>query len=352
MIVARQHGISLTRRVACWFVLSLAVAFSMTNLAHAEDQWLTFEGGDGPGKGKHIVLISGDDEYRSEEGLPQLAKILSTHHGFKCTVLFSIDKEGNINPEYHGNIPGLEALKTADAVIMLLRFRDLPEDQMKLMVDYIESGKPIVALRTSTHAFDIHTAKNFEKYTWTSKEKGFEGGFGKQVLGETWISHHGNHGSQSCRGIIPEDVAKHPILRGIKSGDIWGPTDVYGVTLPLPGDSKTLVLGEVVDGMKPTDKRLDGAKNEPMMPVAWIKTYKGTSGNTARIFTTTMGASQDLLSEGVRRMIVNATYWVLKIEEKIPEKSNVDIVGKYEPIKFGFGSYQKGKKPADYASKE
>lgn len=351
MNVAQHRGVSL-RSIATWAVACLGLIINMANLAQADDQWITFEGGDGPGKGKHIVLISGDDEYRSEEGLPQLAKILSTHHGFKCTVLFSIDKDGNINPEYHGNIPGLEALKTADAVIMLLRFRDLPEDQMKLMIDYIESGKPIVALRTSTHAFDIHTAKNFQKYTWTSKEKGYEGGFGRQVLGETWISHHGNHGSQSCRGIIPAEVASHPILRGIKSGDIWGPTDVYGVTLPLPGDSKPLVLGEVVEGMKPTDKRLEGAKNEPMMPVAWTKTYKGTSGATSRIFTTTMGASQDLLSEGLRRLIVNATYWALKIEEKIPEKSNVDIVGKYEPIKFGFGSYTKGKKPADYASKE
>lgn len=351
MKVAQPRGNSLWR-MSRWAVLCLGLVMNMSSFAAADDQWISFAGGEGLGKGKHIVLISGDDEYRSEEGLPQLGKILSTHHGFKCTVLFAIDKDGKINPEYHGNIPGLEALKTADAVIMLLRFRDLPDDQMKLMVDYIESGKPIVALRTSTHAFDIHGSKTYEKYTWTSKEKGHEGGFGKQVLGETWISHHGNHGSQSCRGIIPDDVASHPILRGIKSGDIWGPTDVYGVTLPLPGDSKPLVLGEVVDGMKATDKRLAGAKNEPMMPVAWTKSYTGTSGKTSRIFTTTMGASQDLESEGLRRLVVNATLWSLGLEDKIPEKTKVDIVGKYAPTKFGFGSYTKGKKPADYASKE
>ena len=77
--------------------------------------------------------------------------------------------------------------------------------------------------------------------------------------------------------------SRHPIVRGI-DGDIWGPTDVYGVRLPLPGDCKPLVLGQVLEGMKPTDKPVAGPKNDPMMPVAWIKTYTGASGKTARVF--------------------------------------------------------------------
>src|SRR5262249_21500343 len=118
-----------------------------------EDPWVIYDGFDGPGKGKHIVLISGDEEYRSEEALPQLGKILAKHHGFKCTVLFAIDpKDGTINPNV-SNIPGLEALKSADLLVIFLRFRDLPDEQMKYLVDYIESGKPIVGLRTATHAF-------------------------------------------------------------------------------------------------------------------------------------------------------------------------------------------------------
>ena len=73
--------------------------------------WLEFKGTDGPGAGKHIVLVSGDEEYRSEEALPMMAKILSTHHGFDCTVLFAIDPEtGEIDPEHQTNIPGLDAL--------------------------------------------------------------------------------------------------------------------------------------------------------------------------------------------------------------------------------------------------
>ncbi len=92
-----------------------------------EELWVAYEGGDGPGSGKHIVLVSGDEEYRSEEGLPQLGKILATHHGFKCTVLFPIDAEtGEIDPGNQNNIPGLEALDDADLMVILTRFRDLP----------------------------------------------------------------------------------------------------------------------------------------------------------------------------------------------------------------------------------
>src|SRR4029077_14100326 len=130
-------------------------------------------------------------------------------------------------------------------------------------------------------------------------------------------------------GLIARGQETHPILRGIKDGDIWGPTDVYTVTLPLYGDSKPLVLGQVLEGMKPTDEPLAGEKNDPMMPVAWVKSYTGDSGKTARVFATTMGASQDLENEGLRRLLVNATYWTLGMEDRLPEKANVELVGEY-----------------------
>jgi hypothetical protein len=323
----------------------------MGNAARGGDaSQIVFAGAWGPGQGKHVVLVSGDDEYRSEEALPQLAKILSTHHGFKCTVLFAIDKEtGEIKPDKQDNIPGLEALKTADLMVLFLRFRNLPDDQLAHIVEYVNSGRPIVALRTSTHAFNITGKSSYKNYTWTSKDPEWDGGFGRQVLGETWISHHGNHGKQSTRGIIAQAKQDHPILRGIKDGDVWGPTDVYGVRLPLPGDSQPLVLGQVLEGMKFDDKPIEGEKNEPMMPVAWVKSYTGEAGKPARIFTTTMGASQDLETEGTRRMLVNACFWGLGMDDTINPKLNVGIVGEFKPSKFSFGGYVKGKRPRDYA---
>ncbi len=313
--------------------------------------WVVYEGGEGPGKGKHIVLVSGDEEYRSEETLPALAKILARRHGFKCTVLFATDlKDGTINPNQNNNIPGLEALQRADLMVMFLRFRDLPDEQMKHLVEYIESGKPIIGLRTATHAFDLKKSKTYARYTWNSKEPGYEGGFGRQVLGETWLSHHGQHGKQSTRGVIAPGAERHPIIRGIKDGDIWGPSDVYGVRL-LPGDSKALVVGQVLEGMNAHDKPVAGKQNDPMMPIAWTKTYKGAQGKTARVFTTTMGASQDFASEGLRRLLVNACYWALGIEDQIPPEPNVDLVGEFKPLPFKVGGFQKGVKPADLGMK-
>ncbi len=316
--------------------------------AFADDPWIVLQGQAGPGKEKHVVLISGDEEYRSEEALTQLGKILATHHGFRCTVLYAIDPAtGEINPEKRDNIPGLQALRTADLMIIATRFRELPDDQMQYIAEYVDAGKPIIGMRTATHAFNNPKSEKYAKFHWQSNVAGYEQGFGRQILGETWISHHGNHGSQSQRGIVVAGQEGHPILKGIEPGDIWGPSDVYGVRLPLPGDSQPLVLGAVLEGMKKDDKPIAGAKNDPMMPIAWTKTYKGANGQSGRVFTTTMGASTDLVAEGSRRMLVNAVYWALGMEDKIPAKSHVDLVGKYDPLPFKFGGHKKGVKPAD-----
>lgn len=343
-------------RLLTWLMpLALALVFFVASPAAAEDGklWVTYPGGEGPGQGKHIVLVAGDDEYRSEEALPMLGKILSVHHGFKCTVLFPINPEtGEIQPNFQKNIPGLEALADADLMIMGLRFRDLPDEQMKHLDAYIQSGKPMIGLRTSTHAFNIRSSDTYKKYSWRSGEEGWKGGFGKQVLGETWVAHHGKHGGESTRGIIPDSAKDHPINRGIKPGSIWGDSDVYTIKLPLPGDSEPIVMGAVLTGMNPDDPILEGKKNTPMMPVSWTKTYKTESGKTARVFTSTMGAATDLVFEGSRRMVINGAYWALEMQDKIPaEGTKVDLVGEYKPTNFGFKTAKKGTTPADYTLK-
>ena len=331
------------------FWLALATLTVLAGpVAAAENPWLVVEGKEGPGKGKHVVLLSGDEEYRSEEAMPQMAKILAKHHGFKCTVLFAINPaDGTIEPTRLNNIPGLEALRSADLMIVDLRFRDLPDDQMKHIIDYLDSGKPVIGLRTATHPFNIKPGKTYSRYSWNCKEEGWEGGFGRRILGETWISHHGKHRFQSTRGVIAPGMEKNPIVRGCE--DIWGPTDVYGVRLPLPGDCQPLVLGSVLEGMNPTDKPVTDVKNNPMMPIAWTKTYEGAKGQKGRVFTTTMGASIDLKSEGLRRLLVNAAYWCVGLESKIPDRAKVDVVGTFEPTFYGFGKFRPGVKPKDLA---
>src|SRR3954452_19648441 len=149
----------------------------------AADPWIGYEGAAGPGKGKHVVLVSGDEEYRSEEALPQLARILARRHGFKCTVLFAINpRDGTIDPNRNDNIPGLEALEKADLLVLFTRFRNLPDNQMKHVVRYVESGRPVIGLRTATHAFNLSGKSAYAK-KWP-------GGFGRAVLGENWVAHH------------------------------------------------------------------------------------------------------------------------------------------------------------------
>jgi hypothetical protein len=225
----------------------------------------------------------------------------------------------------------------------------MPEDQIKQIVDYAESGRPMIGMRTSTHPFNLKGGA-YLKYSWDNKGPDYEGGFGRQVFGETWITHHGEHGKQGTRGILAAEQRHHPILKGIQPGSIFGPTDVYGVRLPLPGDSVPLVYGEVTETLEPDSKAVAGPKNEPMMPVAWTKSYLSASGKRSRVFTTTMGASQDFASEGLRRLLVNAVYWSLGMEAKIPTKTNVDFVGEFKPSPFRFRKIEEwkpGKTPAE-----
>jgi type 1 glutamine amidotransferase len=332
----------------CVFICALCA--SAVRLS-AEDKWVTYEGKDGPGAGKHIVLISGDEEYRSEEALPQLGKILANHHGFKCTVLFAQDEDGTINPNNSHNIPGLEALKDADLMVIATRFRDLPDDQMQHIDDYLKSGKPVIGMRTATHAFNIGGGKKFSHYGngYGGDKKEWKDGFGRLVLGEKWISHHGGHKSEATGGLIAEGAKDHPITRGLKDRDVWGDTDVYGVRLPLPGDSQPIILGAVLTGMKFDDPVKEGKQNDPMMPVAWTKTYSLPDGKEGRVFTTTMGSASDMVAEGTRRMLVNGAYWCLGLEDKIPaEGCKAEVVGEFKPTMYGFGGFKKGMKPADY----
>jgi len=321
--------------------------FSLSCKAQSTDQWIQYEGKEGPGKGKHVVLISGDDEYRSEQGMPMLARILSERYGFKTTVLFAIDPATNtITPNYHNNIPGMEHLETADLMIMLLRFRELPDEQMKYFDAYLKSGKPIIGLRTSTHAFNYakDSKSPYAKYSWQSNEKGWESGFGQQVLGETWVAHHGHHAFEGTRALIDglEQENDHPILRGVK--DIWGPSDVYTVK-NLPKEANVLLYGQSTKGMT-ADAELMWEKS--VMPLAWTLNYKGEEGNTTKVFATTLGASTDLESADLRRLIINASLWGIGLESAITDALNVDYVGEYNPTMFGFDNFEKGLKPSDY----
>ena len=125
---------------------------------------------------------------------------------------------------------------------------------------------------------------------------------------------------------------------------------MYGVR-KLPEGAKVLVKGQVIAGMKPGDPPLEGRKNDPMMPLIWIREMQMGDGGTRRVICSTIGASQDFESAGLRRCVVNACYWGMGLEAKIPAKSDVKYVGNYAPTRFGFRKKTSGLKPSDHALK-
>lgn len=333
-----------------YFLLIILLVFSsIASQSQTVKQWVEYNGFEGPGKGKSIVFVCGDEEYRSEEGLPMLAQILAKRYGFSCTVLFSSDpKTGEIDPLNLSNINGLEHLAKADLLVILTRFRELPDSQMKYIDEYIKAGKPVVGLRTSTHAFYYKVNKNspYAKYDFRSKVNGWEDGFGRQILGETWISHHGNHTQEGTRGVVNgiEQNKKNPILNGVS--DIWIPTDVY--TVRDLGNANVLIYGQSSNGMTPASP-INLKKS--IMPVAWTKSYTGSNGVMGRVFSTTMGASIDLLNEDLRRLIVNGCFWAIGMEMQIPVKADVDFISDYNPKMFGYGLFKKGMFPSNFELK-
>ncbi|MBL8819988.1 MAG: ThuA domain-containing protein [Planctomyces sp.] len=303
---------------------------------------LVFEPASGSTSAKHIVFIAGDEEYRSEESMPMLAKILSGKHGFRCSVVFSMGPDGAdyIDPNNQQGLRGLQALESADLMIIGTRFRHPSPEQAAFVTAYLNSGKPVIGIRTATHAFQ-GGEKFGDNLTY--------GEFGLKILGEQWVSHHGNHKVEGARGVIVPGAESHPVLNSVK--DVFAPSDVYGV-VNLTDKDQILLRGAITKTLDPESEILKDKRNDPMQPFAWLHTYSSPDGKCeGRSFCTTAGAAVDFVSEDLRRLIVNAAYFLT--DQDVPQKADVDYVDPFFPSFYGFigdKSYWKGHnlKPEDF----
>jgi len=301
---------------------------------------ITYEGKDGAGQGKHLVFVASDHEYRAEETCSALARILAQRHGFKCTVLYGVNDKGEITAGA-SNIKGLAVLKEADLMVMFTRFLDLPEEQMQHIIDYTERGGPVVGFRTSSHAFKIQKGSKFERYSYNYKGEDYVGGFGQQILGNTWEGHYGRNHAQGTRIQLLPEQKNHPILAGVEDGAFCYAGGYNGVIregMTVLANSQPMISME-------KDAELDETK----APVActWIREYTSTSGQKGRVFHSTQGASEDLLDENYRRMLVNGIFWAVGLESEIKADANIAFVGSYKPSVFAMKGYVKGVKPED-----
>lgn len=323
-------------------ILSLSLAL-LASTAFAQD-YLELAANPGlPGGGKKVVLVAGDEEYRSEETMPMLAKILAKKHGFNTIVLFSTDeKAGHIDPNNQKNMRGTETLSDADLLIIGTRFRQLPDEHLAHFAKFLNAGKPVVGLRTATHAF-TGGAKTGD-FKWSD--------FGLNILGEKWVAHHGTHKKEGTRSVFETANLKNPVLRGVE--ELFGTSDVYAVKNLDLSRATILLRGAVTASLHDRSLPVQGPKNEPMQPLAWLFEYKTPDGKgTGKSFCTTMGASVDFMDEDLRRLVVNAAYHLSGLE--VPAKADVAFVDPFEPTMYGFikdAAYFKERnlKPGDFAS--
>ena len=290
-------------------------------------------------KKPHIVFVMGDEEYRSEESMPMLGRILHRELGAKISLCFPLDSAGCINPNVNNNIVGLEALKTADLMVIFTRWRELPKQQAKMITDYAESGKPIVGFRTATHTF---------KYNKDSTMFYLNDEWPAKVYGQQWITHHGHFGDNETplTSVYLKGSTNTPILNGVQPFQAYSWLyHVDGGKWKLNGNCTTFLEGKSLKSAHEKAGKLD---EYPLTnPVAWTKSYATKSGKSARVFFTTLGHPFDFKETSMRKLALNGMYWALGLEKKIPKTGvNANFVGDYSPNDSGFGEkFKKSVKP-------
>ncbi|MAC20328.1 MAG: hypothetical protein CMJ23_11780 [Phycisphaerae bacterium] len=288
-----------------------------------------------------VVLISGDEEYRSEETLPMLASILRRDFGFRTRVLFSLDAEGRVDPERLDHLPGTEILADADLLILFTRFRALPESQVRPILNHAAAGRPIVGLRTATHAFRYppdHELASTLNEVWPQR-----------VLGQRWITHHGHfdEGKAPLTRVTPTEKS-HPTTHGV------GSFDAYSWLYHVEGGADTLPPGTTRLASGRALKSIHGERHDrfPLEnPVAWA-IEREVPGLPDRVFFTTLGHPYDFRSEDARRLLVQGVLWSLGRESEIPP-TGLPVVTPpgWRPSNAGFGAQRPHRNP-DMAVRE
>lgn len=290
----------------------------------------------------YVVFVTGDEEYRSEESMPMLARIVKRNYGFRVFVAYSLDEQGYIDPNNRWSISGIEQLQHADLMVLFTRFRDLPDSQFRYFLEYVRSGRPIVGFRTATHAF------KFDKNT-KHKEWGWRGEKIAQLLGQNWITHHGHFddGQAPLTEVTLVDEARdHPILRGVEPFQAYSWLyHVEGGGDRLRGDAQPLLMGRA---LRSTHANNGNTERYPLIsPVAWTKTYRTDQGVVGRVFFATTAHPYDFRSEDMRRVAVHGILWALGMEDRIPPQgARVDPVVPYAPNNSGTnGAHKPNRRP-------
>lgn len=286
----------------------------------------------------HVVFVMGDEEYRSEESMPMLARILHRETGAQISLCYPLDSAGYVDPNRLDHIAGLKALDSADLMVLFTRFRQLPPEELRHIADFAESGRPMVGFRTATHAF---------RYPDSSAYAHMNNAWPARVFGQQWITHHGHFedGRAPLTDVRISGDSSHPVLRGVKPFKAYSWLyHVDGGNWSLSGDSNPLLSGKALRSAHQEEGRLQEFPLEN--PVAWTKTYTGARGKPSRVFFTTLGHPYDFKDPNMRRLALNGILWSLG--QPVPDSLNVGFAAPYSPNHSGFGQrFKSGMRPLD-----
>lgn len=281
----------------------------------------------------YVVFVTGDEEYRSEESMPMLARMAERELGVRTKVLFAQDSAGYVNPNVNDNIPGLAALDSADMMVCFLRWRALPDDQAKHILDFAESGKPMAGFRTSTHTF---------LYKDDSLRQHLNDDWPTAVFGQQWITHHG-HFDDGHDPLTEVTISgESPILNGVSGFPAYSWLyHVDGGEWRINPNTKVFLTGKSLRSKHKQNNRLD--QFSITNPVAWTNDYKG-----APVFFTTLGHPYDWKNDNMRRLALNGLAWALG--KDVPAGGfDPTIVGVYTPNNSGFGEkFKLGMRPEEF----
>lgn len=226
-------------------------------------------------KRPHLVMVISEPEYKTEISLPAYAR---EHLGrdFRVSLVYA-------DPADENRLAGIEVLQNADLVLFSVRRRTLPPDQLQLIRNYIASGKPVMAIRTASHAFCLrNTPAPDGRADWPE--------FDRDVIGGSYTNHWGN-GPKTDVTIASENAAQHPILKDVPVAELIGNGSLYKVS-PLQPTATALLTGTIPEA--------------PTEPIAWIN-KRSDSGLT---FYTSMGHIDDFEQPAFRQLLLNAARWL------------------------------------------
>jgi type 1 glutamine amidotransferase len=239
-----------------------------------------------------VVFVIAENEYDADKTLPEFARELENNYGLSCEFALGVPKT-NIAKE-RNNIAGLQTLQSTDLAVIFVRRRVLPAEQMKYLRDYIKSGKPLIGLRTASHAFALRSERvQAGSVDWPE--------FDAEVLGGNYHGHHGNKAEDGPRTYVWVKPGKesHPILNGVPSDEFYVRSWLYK-TSPLTKTTTVLMMGRVDD-------------RKPHEPVAWTNAHIGGG----RVFYTSLGHPDDFKLPAFRRLLLNAIFWAM--EKPVPK---------------------------------